>query len=172
LGIQFKENLVNSIQKESGGYAALVQDVAKNICIEAGVTGKQDSLLVLDDENLIEKACRTLAESCAQVYSKFCDDIAKGGRSDGSTEKYKWFLKLVRDREIPPSGLLNTEVFRLIVDMGHADINQTSVTQGLQYMNKLQLKRGINPPVLEYDDDKSRLYLLDPYFRFCLRMGA
>jgi hypothetical protein len=169
LNVSFSDKIRDLIYTESSGYAALVQDIAKNLCIESGVTGRQENLKELDDRDALERACHSIASSCAQVYTKFCDDIALGGRSDGSTEKYKWFLRLVRDRDIPTRGLLNTEVYRLILEMGHTDISQTSVTQGLQYMNKLQVKRNINPPVLEYDDDKSRLFLLDPYFRFCLR---
>lgn len=169
LNVEFSEHLRSAIFRESGGYAALVQDIAKNICIIAGVTGRQETLATIEDSSFLDQACRSIAASCAQVYSKFCDDITKGGRSDGSTEKYKWFLKLVRDRDIPARGLLNTEVYKLLIEMGHTDISRTSVTQGLQYMNKLQKKREINPPVLEFDDDKSRLFLLDPYFRFCLR---
>lgn len=169
LNIEFSQEIREAIFFESGGNAALVQDIAKNICLISDVLGPQDSLVRLTNEKLIPEACQQIASSCAQVYKKFCDDIRKGGRSDGSTQKYKWFLKLVRDREIPTTGLLNTEVYSLIVNLGHTDIGQTSVTQGLQYMNKLQEKRNIVPPVLEYDDEKSRLFLLDPYFRFCLR---
>jgi hypothetical protein len=169
LNIEFSEALKKSIYRESSGYAALVQDIAKNICLAAPVTSRQDSLTKIDDDELLRVGCRKIANTFAQVYSKFCDDISKGGRSDGSTEKYKWFLKLIRDRDIPHKGLLNTEVYAQIIEMGHTDINQTSVTQGLQYMNKLQTKRNINPPVLEYDEEKSRLFLLDPYFKFCLR---
>jgi hypothetical protein len=169
LNVQFTSQLIDQIYRESAGYAALVQDIAKNACISAGVTSAQSETKILDCPGHIDRACTAIAESCAQVYSKFCDDIAKGGRSDNSTDKYKWFLKLVRDKEIPSHGLLNTEVFKLIQDLGHDDIAQGSVTQGLQYMNRLQQKRNITPPVLEYDQEKNRLFLLDPYFRFCLR---
>lgn len=169
LKVTFTDDIKDRIYKESGGNAALVQDIAKNICVFGGVFGTQESAKTIDDVSLIEKACKHIASSCAQVYKKFCDDITKGGRSDGSTQKYKWFLRLVRDKNIATKGILNTEVYKMITDMGHTDINQTSVTQGLQYMNKLQEKRNITPPVLEYDDEKSRLFLLDPYFRFTLR---
>jgi len=169
LNISFSEEIQNAIFRESGGNAALVQDIAKNVCQISDITGRQDTQKDISDVELVPKACRQIATSCAQVYTKFCDDIVKGGRSDGSTQKYKWFLKLVRDKDISTTGMLNTDVYRLIVELGHRDINQTSVTQGLQYMNKLQQKRKITPPVLEYDDEKSRLFLLDPYFRFCLR---
>ena len=107
LNIEFSEPLILAIYKESGGYAALVQDMAKNICIAAGITGTVDDFRVIDDCLLLDVACKSIAATCAQVYSKFCDDIIKGGRSDGSTEKYKWFLKLVRDGDIPTRGLLN-----------------------------------------------------------------
>jgi hypothetical protein len=169
LNIRFSQPIKEAVFTESRGNAALVQDIAKNICISRDIMGRQDPLLEVSDERLIPVACKAIASTCAQVYTKFCDDIVKGGRSDGSTQKYKWFLKLIRDKVIPASGLLNTEVFRLILELGHEDIGQTSVTQGLQYMNTLQAKRNITPPVMEYDDEKSRLFLLDPYFSFCLR---
>lgn len=169
LNIAFSAHMQDRIFEESSGYAALVQDIAKNVCLSASITARQEKITIIEDQELLRSACNRIANTCAQVYSKFCDDIAKGGRSDGSTEKYKWFLKLVRDRNLPHKGLLNTEVYSSIINMGHTDISQTSVTQGLQYMNKLQIKRNINPPVLEYDEEKNRLFLLDPYFKFCLR---
>lgn len=169
LKILFSDAIKNRIYDESGGNAALVQDIAKNICVFGDVFGTQEPTKNINDISLIEKACKHIASSCSQVYKKFCDDIAKGGRSDGSTHKYRWFLRLVRDKNITTRGILNTDVYKMILEMGHTDINQTSVTQGLQYMNKLQMKRNIVPPVLEYDNEKSRLFLLDPYFRFALR---
>ena len=111
LNIEFSDHIQNRIFEESSGYAALVQDIAKNLCLVASITGRQEKLVRIEDEKLLLLACNKIANTCAQVYSKFCDDIAKGGRSDGSTEKYKWFLRLIRDRTIPHKGLLNTEVY-------------------------------------------------------------
>lgn len=169
LNIRFSEKIKNAIFEESSGNAALVQDIAKHICVLSRIFSRQEQLTDISDNELLTNACLTIASSSEQVYRKFCDDIAKGGRSDGSSNKYKWFLKLIKEKNIPITGMLNTEVYRLITELGHAGITQTSVTQGLQYTNTLQKKRNINPPVMEYDEDKSRLYLLDPYFKFALR---
>lgn len=169
LNVKFGPEIVDGIVKESSGNAALVQDLAKHICICAGIKSTSSHRVDINDTAYFEEACRKIAKSFEQVYSTFCDDISKGGRSDGSTEKYRWFLKLIRETEIPSTGLLNTEVYRIVVDMGGGNIPQGSITQGLQYMNKLQAKRNIDPPVLEYDEVKCRLFLLDPYFKFVLR---
>ena len=169
LNIKFSETIKNRIVEESFGNPALVQDIAKNVCTLSGIFGTQEKKYEIIDESIIPSACKAIASGSEQVYRKFCDDIAKGGRSDGSTAKYKWFLRLIRDKEIPVSGILNTAVYKNIIDMGHPDIGQTSVTQGLKYTNKLQDIRNITPPVMEYDGDKKRLFLLDPYFKFSLR---
>jgi hypothetical protein len=170
LNITFSDVVKNRIASESFGIAALAQDIAQKLCIESGIThrnAKPDFQIDFDDKFSI--ACNIIAKSSKNLYMKFCNDISQGGRSDGSTQKYNWFLRMIKECDIPSTGLLNTEVYANIRNLGHDSIEQSTITQGLTYLDRLQQRRIINPPVLEYNKESKRLFLLDPYFQFALR---
>lgn len=170
LNIRFTIELKDSVFNESYGISALAQDICRYLCINCGVTETQETAKTLDyNKNVFEQTCREIANSNRQAYVQFVNDIKKGGRSDGSTLKYFWFLKVIQTVDFPKEGMYNTEMLHEINKLGCLDIHQTSVTQGLQYLNTLQKKKSINPPVLEYDETKRKLFILDPYFRFVLR---
>lgn len=73
---------------------------------------------------------------------------------------------MIRDKEIPEYGLRNTEVLAYLKELGHHDIQQSSVTAGLSYLPKLLDKNGI-PSIFDYDG--MHFYLLDNYMKFVLK---
>jgi hypothetical protein len=73
---------------------------------------------------------------------------------------------MIRDKKIPEYGLRNTEVLAYLRELGHYEIQQSSVTAGLIYLPKLLRKNNI-PSIFDYDG--TYFYLLDNYMKFVLR---
>jgi hypothetical protein len=169
LNIKLSVELKDKIFQESQGVSALAQDIAKNYCILAGIDKTQRASRRLDlDVELFKRCCGLIGNSNVQVFRRFVSDIQKGGRSDGTTKKYYWILRVIKDNMIPKDGIYNTDIFRHIQEYAQSTSDQSGITQGLQYINKMQDNNNISPPVLEYDESRKKLFILDPYFKFVL----
>lgn len=168
LNIEFSLGMKERIIEESFGSASLVQNICQRICIISNIYETVDSTVHLHNNSMIETACKDIAYENKNYYDTVIKNVARGGRSDGSTEKYKWFLKLIRDKEIPELGLRNTEIFAYIKGLGHDGIEQGSVTSGLNYLPTLLNKLGF-PAFFDYDSEKKQFYLLDKYMKFVFK---
>ncbi|UQZ85540.1 hypothetical protein SK3146_04829 [Paenibacillus konkukensis] len=170
LNVGFSTDLVQKIVNESMNSAALVQDICLRICFEIDVMSTKAIKEHYSDLSLVDRACQSIASDNEVAYRKIVAEVAAGGRSDGTTEKYKWFLKMVRDTEIPEEGLRNTEVLQRLRTMGHNEIEQHSVTSGLKYLPNLLIRRKL-PPVFGYNggENAERFYLLDKYMKFVFK---
>lgn len=122
----------------------------------------------ITDITLIEKSCREIAQESKSSYAGAVKNIALGDRKDGSTEKYKWFLKLIKEEDITERGLKNTEVYNYIKQMGHSSIQQGSVTSGLKYLHTL-LRKNKLPAFFDFDSNTNTFYLLDQYMKFVFK---
>lgn len=168
LNIKFSFTLKKNILHESLGSASLLQNICRRICLIKHLNETSKNLINIDDNEVINTACKDLAYENKHYYEDLIKKVARGGRSDGSTEKYKWFLKLIRDHDIPEHGLRNTEIFSYIKELGHKEIDQGSVTSGLNYLPKLLTKLGF-PSFFDYDSETKQFYLLDKYIKFVFK---
>lgn len=170
LNIVFSDEVKKIIVKEVKGNAALTQEICMNLCIYNDVfeTVQGDHPKVIENRDYFEKACRDICENSRTYYEDAVRLIKAGGRNDGKTEKYKWFLKMVAEKEIGEEGVLNTEVYKILKEMGHEKITQSGVTAGLKYIPKL-LKRRDLKTLLDYNEKTKTFYVLDKYFQMCLK---
>lgn len=166
LNISFSTKIKNNILDESYDSASLVQNICNRLCLIKGINETSPDNLYIEDSSLFSKACKEIASEAKKYYGDVVQQISLGGRSDGSTDKYKWFLKMIRDKDIPEHGLRNTEVLAYLRDLGHHDIQQGSVTTGLGYLPKLLSKYNI-PSIFDFDG--RNFYLLDRYMKFVLK---
>jgi len=167
LNISFSNEVKRQIVKESINSAAITQDICQRICIGKSLLETSPSLVYIDDLQQVELACKAIAEDQRMQYEQYVKYISAGGRNDGSSEKYKWFLKMIQKTDIDDNGILNTEVYKRLKDLGHKTITQTSVTTGLNYIPDLLKLRKL-PPIMDYDKEKKTLFVLDKYMKFVL----
>ena len=168
LNINFEDNIKKLIIESSMGSASIVQNICQRICIMKQIFNTVDKELSIDETSIVDQACVEIAKESSSFYQKAFMEISKGGRSDGSTEKYKWFLKLIAEKNISEEGMKNTEVFHLLQQMGHDSIDQSSVTSGLKYLPRLLVKNNL-PTLLDYDETNRCLFLLDNYVKFVMK---
>jgi tetratricopeptide (TPR) repeat protein len=166
LNIKFSTEVKNNIIDESIGSASLVQNICQRICILKNITRTSIDQVNINNPEVVYTACKDIAYENKHYYEDVIKNIAIGGRNDGSTEKYKWFLKLIRDVDIPEHGLRNTEVLNYLKELGHKGIKQGSVTSGLGYLPRLLQKLKF-PSFFDYD--AKTFYLLDKYIKFVFK---
>jgi hypothetical protein len=168
LNISFSTEIQDAIVRESIGSASIVQNICQRICLIREISQTQANILFFDDISLVEQACKEIAYDSKSYYERAIKSISLGGRSDGSTEKYKWFLKLIKDKNIPEQGLKNTEVHKYLRELGHDSIMQGSVTSGLSYLPTLLTQNNI-PALFDFDSENKTFYLLDKYMKFVFK---
>ena len=168
LNINFFPEVKEMILKESIGSASLVQNICQRICILNDITQTSINQVEISNPEVVRIACQDIAYENKHFYEDVIKNIALGGRSDGSTEKYKWFLRLIRDVDIPEHGLRNTEILNYLKELGHKDIKQGSVTSGLSYLPRL-LEKLEFPSFFDYDSNSKTFYLLDKYIKFVFK---
>jgi GTPase SAR1 family protein len=169
LNVRFSPEVQDLIIKEAISSASIVQNICQRICLIKNIEKTQKNIFIIDEVSVVDEACREIAYDNKSYYERAIKSISLGGRSDGSTEKYKWFLKMIKERDIPEQGLKNTEVYRYLKDLGHDSIQQGSVTSGLGYLPKL-LEKNNYPAFFDFDSDNNKtFYLLDKYMKFVFK---
>lgn len=168
LNIKITNPVKEKIIQESSGSASLLQNICQRICMISSIYETHGEVKYIRKMELVDQACKEIANENRSFYEKVFSEIAKGGRSDGSTEKYKWFIKVIANKEIPERGIKNTEMFHYIRDIGNSEIDQGSVTGGLNYMPKL-LKKNNLPALMDYTESTKTFYLLDNYMKFVMK---
>lgn len=168
LNIKFDDKLNEIIIQESLESASLLQSICQRTCLILDIDESCVKQKVIKDEEIVFQACREVAQENKAYYQKVVAKVSRGGRSDGSTEKYKWILKAIKDVEIPSSGIKNTEMWKIIKDLGHDTIAQGSVTGGLNYLPRLLTNQEL-PSLFDYSETDKRFYLLDRYMKFVFK---
>jgi hypothetical protein len=168
LNIRFSDEIRDCIIGEAIGSASIVQNICQRICLIKNISETQINCINIDELSIFEQACKEITDNNKSYYERAIKTISLGGRSDGSTEKYKWFLKLIKEKDIPEQGLKNTEMFRYLKELGHDSIEQGSVTSGLGYLPKL-LEKNNFPAFFDFDSDNKTFYLLDKYMKFVFK---
>lgn len=168
LNLKISEKVKEKIVGEAIGSASLVQNICLRMCLINNIEKTMSQDVAIEKDEQVAQACQEIASENKTYYERVIRNIAVGGRSDGSTEKYKWFLRMIKETPIPEQGLKNTDVCRLIKDLGHKTIEQGSVTSGLAYLPSLLSKNGF-PPFFDYDAESRVFYLLDKYMKFVLK---
>lgn len=168
LNIKFSPEIKTKILEEAIGSASLVQNICQRICIMLNITCTSINQVEINNPAVLYTACKDIAYENKHYYEDVIKNIALGGRSDGSTEKYKWFLKLIRDVDVPEHGLRNTEILNFLKELGHKGIKQGSVTSGLGYLPRLLEKLNF-PSFFDYDVNSKTFYLLDKYIKFVFK---
>ena len=168
LNIRFSSEVRDHIVEEALESASIVQNICQRICIIKDISRTQKDTTHIDEVSVVEQACKEIAYDSKSYYERAIKSISLGGRSDGSTEKYKWFLKLIKEKNIPEQGLKNTETYRYLKELGHDSIQQGSVTSGLSYLPAL-LQKNKFPAFFDFDSDNKTFYLLDKYMKFVFK---
>ncbi len=168
LNIEIQDSIKKKIIQESSGSASLLQNICQRICMISEIYNTQNKIKIIEKIDIIEQACKEIANENRSFYEQVFDKISKGGRNNGIREKYKWFIRVIANKEIPEKGIKNTEMFYLIRDLGNSEIDQSSVNQGLNYLPKL-LKKNNLPVLMDYDESTKTFYLLDNYMKFVMK---
>lgn len=167
LNIEFSDEIKNVIVKEANKSAAITQDICQKVCIEKDIYETQKHKILINDLELFEKACISVAEEQKVTYEQIANTVGKHEHGNNTTKIYRWILKVIQQVPITDAGISNTEVYRKIIELGHESILQGSVTSGLGLLPKLLEKKGL-PQVFEYNEYRI-FFVKDKYMSFVFK---
>jgi hypothetical protein len=108
-------------------------------------------------------------------YDAFADDFVRGmKRMKEGLAVYKHLLRAFTASKSDEliEGIDSSELLERI-QASHPDppIRGSDLTQALERVDRLQVKIGVQPPVLTYNHDRRRLFLADRSFLFYRQHG-
>lgn len=179
LNLEFDEQVIRRCVENSFGSIGVYQELVKHTCIAAGVQEYKPSSQRIADVKLADRAIKEKSDQYGATHQQALELIASGNVTH-SKEKEKAPLHLpyylVRTiLEMGYGGLANgasrSEITDLIKQHHHRrdDVRGSDMSNLLHNLSSLQHKKGINPPLIDYDIGKRQLYAIDSTFFFFLR---
>lgn len=164
LQIEFSESFKEDLLDGCFESIWVVQESCRQACEDAGVHSTRTSATQIpgDADQLIAMA----VDAHTARYNGFITNFCLGFQSS-ALEMYRWLLLPVLTADVLDlgRGLLYGDL-RLVIDTHHpeAPINPGNVTQALLSTASLQVKMGITPIILDYDQTRRRLNVVDRSF--------
>jgi hypothetical protein len=176
LNVEFSESLRAEMVRNAYGNVGLLQRLAEQLCMAAGVHATQESSRVIEAGDDLASARQAVSDAMSARYHAFADDFVRGmKRMTEGLEVYKHLLRAFTAAESAEllEGLDSGELLTRIAARESGDsIRQSDLTQALDRVDRLQAKIGVRPPVLTYDRDRRRLFLADRSFLFYREYGS
>jgi hypothetical protein len=175
LNIAMTDGLVSALVGDAFGNVGLIQRLAEQVCINAGVLERQDDRKTLDIGQELDAARAAVSERMTARYEAFADDFVRGmKRMKQGLAVYKHLLRAftASKSEDLLEGIDSSDLLERIQE-SHPDppIRGSDLTQALDRVDRLQAKIGVQPPVLTYNNDRRRLFLADRSFLFYRQHG-
>lgn len=161
--LPFRDDVVNGCY----GNVAILQEACYNACISENVTSASSTNRVVGKSINADEAISHIVSQQSGRYNSFLTHFSSGFQ-DTELEMYKWLLYPVLTAEIKLlNGGLKFSYIKQILREKHplkTKLNTGNITQALQYTTQLQVKKGIKPIVLDYDQTDLRLDIVDRSF--------
>ncbi len=175
LNIAMTDGLVSALVGDAFGNVGLIQRLAEQVCINAGVLERQDDRKTIDVGSELDAARVAVSERMTARYDAFADDFVRGmKRMKQGLAVYKHLLRAFTASKTEDliEGIDSSDLLERIQG-SHPDppIRGSDLTQALDRVDRLQAKIGVQPPVLTYNNDRRRLFLADRSFLFYRQHG-
>lgn len=189
LNVKFADLLKSKILKESYCNAFLIQSICYESMILSGVSETCGSLLEISDIDVVNKACRKVAEKLEDDYKSLLEVIVKGARTQKEGKAFNQYEEVVRaiketDVKDIESGLSHTYIAKKTFDrFSPEDID--TIVRTHNYKSEKSFKSSIQSQVTQalgsieenFEKSKTRkilivhdqtIFLMDIIFKFYL----
>jgi hypothetical protein len=167
LNVSFSDKFTLELISESYNNVYLVQEACRQVCIQSGVTHTCKMQQEVGTTSNVREIVRDVVSQQTGRYKSFITQFS-GGFQTTSLEMYKWLLYplLIATSEKLEKGFLYREL-RELLEQKHPNgenLNPGNLTQALQSVASLQVKKNIKPIILDYDQTNLRLNIVDRGF--------
>lgn len=179
LNIRFSEELLRQTIQASFSSIGVFQELLKEICKADTVNETADNLKDIRSQNLLLEACTQKAEDYSARHQRALESIAVGNVS--STKKSGlqplylpyYLIKVILSQgfEGIGKGIKRNVVTESIQKIHHRpdDVRPSDMSNLLHNLAKTQASKSISPPLIDYDQSKRLLQVVDSTFYFFLK---
>lgn len=167
LNIQFDEKFRADVVTNAQHAVYLIQECCLKACHESSVYSTQDVLKNIGADIDAQHLIKSIVDEQAGRYIAFIRNVSEGfQRTD--LEMYKWLMYAVLNFSPDElgAGILRSDMASAIKAY-HPDgdgLNEGNITQALTSVASLQVKKGVRPIILDYDQTHRVLNVVDRAF--------
>ena len=166
LNVEFYPYFKQTVIEESFGSVSIVQVACHDVCEAMGVRGTQEEPVVVGRGVNARNLVRSVISKQSSRYRGFLQRFA-GGFHETELDLYRWILLpilMANPRELR-KGLSFEHVQRTISGYHpHGEVGAGRLIQALESVASLQVRLGVKPIVLDYDQSTRRLNVVDRGF--------
>lgn len=159
----FREDVVNGCF----GNVAILQEACYSACVKGKVMSTSNTEHIVGSGIDAAEAISNIVFQQSGRYNSFLTHFSSGFQ-DTELEMYKWLLYPILTAKIDHlrNGLKFSYIKQTLRRMHplQTKLNTGNITQALQYTTQLQVKKGIKPIVIDYDQTDLRLDIVDRSF--------
>lgn len=167
LNIQFDDTFRNEVVLHSQHAVYLVQESCLKACHSAGIYSTQDQLTLIGQDVEAKQLIKSIVDEQAGRYIAFIRNVSEGFQQT-DLKMYKWLMYALLNfdaAELGP-GILRADVASAIKAY-HPEgegLNEGNITQALTSVAALQVRKGVRPIILDYDQTHRVLNVVDRAF--------
>ncbi len=179
LNVSFSPELIADIISACFSSIGVFQELLKETCLFADVSETKPTLTPIIDRALLTRACTKKAEEYSSRHQRALESIAAGNLSTGAKQGLQpLFLPYYLVRVILSEGYdgLATGMRRSVIQekiqaIHHrgSDVRASDMSNLLYNLAKMQATKSISPPVIDFDQSKKMLQIIDSTFYFFLK---
>jgi hypothetical protein len=167
LNVTFDPKFLVDVVQNAQSAVYLVQEACLKALGAAGIEATQDRHIIVGAGVDAKALIKEVVDEQAGRYTTFIQGVSEGFQIT-SLEMYKYLLHAILrfTAEALSTGLRRAEIAAAIKDF-HPDgesLNEGNITQALTNLASLQVKKGVRPIVLDYDQTNRVLNVVDRAF--------
>jgi len=167
LNITFDEAFKSELLDACFDSVFVVQEACRQCCSTSDLHNTSDVHRTIGDSQNAADIVRNVVNQDTGRFNSFITQFADGFQST-ELEMYRWLLYPILTGEVKKleEGIRQSEI-RTVLRAKHPqkeNLNPGNVTQALQSVGNLQVKKEIKPIVLDYDRTNVRLNVVDRSF--------
>lgn len=164
---EFKDELLETCYES----VYIVQETCHQCCLRHEIFKTQGELKEIGSKAECSDLVSQVVNQQGGRFNSFLTQFSEGFQ-DTALEMHKWLLYpvLTGDMEQLEKGFKQADIRNKLqkVHPRGAELNSGNVTQSLQSLTSLQIKKDIKPLVLDYDQTNLRLNIVDKSFQIWL----
>lgn len=172
LKVQISDSIISQIKEIAFGNIGIVQELCKGLLLEAGLINAQNSTIVIDNQDYLERAIEKKVEEYASSHLRSLESIAETGQQINGLYLPYYLIKFLVESNIEElkDGIQKNNLQEGIKKIHHkADhVRISDMTNLLHGLADKQSKKMISPPLFDYDRVNRRLRIIDSTLMFFL----
>lgn len=177
MNVELAPAVVAECVRSSFGSIGVFQELMKETFSAASMHRRQDAIQVIDDVSYAKAAIAVKSHQYRTVHAKSLALVAAGHVSQQQAAgrqplylPYYLVRAIVRAGSSFIRGMSRAELTRAIKVEHHRqeDVRPADISNLLNRLGSLQGKKGINPPIIDYDPEARHLFAVDSTFFFFL----